>query len=48
MSLGEFDIIAKYFTRAAGRSDVLLSVGDDAAVVSVPQDRRSIVPYEIG
>lgn len=46
MSLGEFDIIAKYFTRAAGRSDVLLSVGDDAAVVSVPQDRRLVVAID--
>ena len=43
MSLGEFDLIARYFTRRAARSDLLLGVGDDAAVVSVPPDRRLVV-----
>jgi thiamine monophosphate kinase len=28
--LGEFDLIERFFTRAAARSDVLLGVGDDA------------------
>jgi thiamine-monophosphate kinase len=46
MSLGEFDIIAKYFTRTTQRRDVLLGVGDDAAVVSVPQDRRLVVAID--
>lgn len=46
MSLGEFDIIAKYFTRHSPRSDVLLGVGDDAAVVSTPQDRRLVVAID--
>ncbi|HEX7373470.1 MAG TPA: thiamine-phosphate kinase [Steroidobacteraceae bacterium] len=36
MSLGEFDLIARYFTRRTRRSDVLLGVGDDAAVLQVP------------
>jgi thiamine-monophosphate kinase len=34
--LGEFDIIARYFSRAAGRTDVLLGVGDDAALLLPP------------
>ena len=36
MSLGEFDIIARYFTRTAPRDDVLLGVGDDAALLMPP------------
>ena len=46
MSLGEFDLIARYFTRHAARGDVLLGVGDDAAVVSVPADRRLVVAMD--
>lgn len=34
--LGEFDVIARYFTRASGRRDVLLGVGDDAALLQPP------------
>jgi thiamine-monophosphate kinase len=34
--LGEFDIIARYFSRATGRKDVLLGVGDDAALLLPP------------
>jgi thiamine-monophosphate kinase len=33
--IGEFDIIARYFTRATRDSDVVLGVGDDAAVLAV-------------
>ena len=33
--IGEFEIIARYFTRASGDSDVVLGVGDDAAVLAV-------------
>ena len=36
MPLGEFDIIARYFTRTAPRDDVLLGVGDDAALLMPP------------
>lgn len=36
MPLGEFDLIERYFRRDAGRPDVLLGVGDDAALLSVP------------
>ncbi len=33
---GEFDLIRQYFTRASARADVLLSVGDDCALLQVP------------
>ncbi|HEY6643604.1 thiamine-phosphate kinase [Povalibacter sp.] len=46
MSLGEFDIIARYFTQADARSDVLLGIGDDAAVVAIPPDRRLVVAMD--
>jgi thiamine-monophosphate kinase len=36
MPLGEFDIIARYFSRPASRDDVLLGVGDDAALLAPP------------
>ena len=36
MPLGEFDIIARYFSRATARDDVLLGVGDDAALLAPP------------
>jgi thiamine-monophosphate kinase len=34
--LGEFDLIERFFSREAGRRDVLLGVGDDAALLAVP------------
>jgi thiamine-monophosphate kinase len=36
MPLGEFELIARYFTRPGRRGDVLLGVGDDAALLDVP------------
>jgi len=36
MALGEFELIARYFDRASPRGDVLLGVGDDAALLEVP------------
>jgi thiamine-monophosphate kinase len=33
--IGEFEIIARYFTRDSNDSDVVLGVGDDAAVLAV-------------
>lgn len=36
MPLSEFSIIAKYFTRSHRRQDVVLGVGDDAALLNVP------------
>lgn len=46
MSLGEFEIIARYFTRRYERSDVLLGVGDDAAVLEQPPDRKLVVAVD--
>jgi thiamine-monophosphate kinase len=34
--LGEFDLIERFFHRASPRRDVLLGVGDDAALLAVP------------
>lgn len=36
MTLGEFDLIERYFSRRPARPDVLLGVGDDAALLVVP------------
>ena len=36
MPLGEFALIERYFSRASRREDVLLGVGDDAALLQVP------------
>ena len=36
MPLGEFDLIERFFRRASPRDDVLLGVGDDAALLEVP------------
>jgi thiamine-monophosphate kinase len=33
--IGEFEIIARYFTRPTGDADVVLGVGDDAAVLAI-------------
>ncbi|MEE1674342.1 thiamine-phosphate kinase [Agarivorans aestuarii] len=38
--LGEFDIIEKFFQRSASRPDVLLGVGDDAALVTIPENNQ--------
>jgi len=37
--LGEFDLIERFFSRGSERSDVLLGVGDDAALLEVPAGR---------
>lgn len=46
MPLGEFDIIARYFTRRSTHSDVLLGVGDDAAVLQTDADRRLVIAMD--
>lgn len=46
MSLGEFDIIARYFAGHDHRADVLLGVGDDAAVLDVQGNRRLVVAID--
>ncbi len=44
MPLGEFELIAKYFARGApDRPDVVLGIGDDAALVRVPEGRELVV-----
>lgn len=46
MSLGEFDIIARYFSRKSTRGDVLLGVGDDAAVLDSHAGRKLVVAMD--
>ena len=41
MSLGEFDIIARYFAKRSARGDVLLGIGDDAAVLEVARGSQA-------
>ncbi len=36
MPLGEFDLIERFFSRKSKRDDVILGVGDDAALLTVP------------
>ncbi len=44
MSVGEFEIIERYFARGFGeRDDVVLGVGDDAALVRVPAGCELVV-----
>jgi thiamine-monophosphate kinase len=44
--MGEFELIAKYFSRPSSRGDVLLGVGDDAAVLRVPENRRLVAAVD--
>lgn len=46
MSLGEFDIISRYFATPRPRGDVLLGIGDDAAVLNVRPDRKLVVAMD--
>jgi thiamine-monophosphate kinase len=46
MSLGEFDIIRQYFAPAGERGDVLLGIGDDAAVLEVGAERKLVVAMD--
>ena len=46
MSLGEFDIIARYFARKTERGDVLLGIGDDAAVVDSQPGRKLVIAMD--
>jgi len=40
--LGEFDLIRRYFSRIGGaRSDVVLGVGDDAALLRMPAEGQA-------
>jgi thiamine-monophosphate kinase len=46
MSLSEFDIIARYFNRPVTRDDVWLGVGDDAAIVQVPDAMQLVAAVD--
>jgi thiamine-monophosphate kinase len=45
-ALGEFDIIARYFTRRERLAGVPLGIGDDAAVLDAPLDRKLVVAMD--
>lgn len=47
-ALGEFDLIARYFSTSAGapRADVILGVGDDAALLRVPPGSELVVAVD--
>jgi thiamine-monophosphate kinase len=40
MTTGEFNLINTYFLSPSSRKEVLLGIGDDCAIVSVPEDRQ--------
>jgi thiamine-monophosphate kinase len=44
--MSEFKLIAEYFSRPTARGDVRLGVGDDAAVLQVPPDRRLVAAVD--
>lgn len=46
MSFGEFDIIGRYFAPTVARPDVLLGIGDDAAVLEVSSGRKLVVAMD--
>ena len=46
MSEREFDLIELIRSRVATRDDVLLGIGDDAAIVKVPADRQLVVAMD--
>ena len=39
MGAGEFDLIARIRARAGTRDDIVLGIGDDAALLAPPPDR---------
>ncbi|WP_232224882.1 thiamine-phosphate kinase [Acidihalobacter ferrooxydans] len=43
---GEFDLIDLYFRRRSARGDVILGIGDDAAVLTVPAARQLAVTVD--
>jgi len=42
VALGEFELIERFFSRPSRRRDVLLGVGDDAALLEVPPGRALV------
>ena len=45
--MNEFELIRNYFTRAGGRGDVVVGVGDDAAVCSVPENHELVLTTDL-
>ncbi|TZF89928.1 thiamine-phosphate kinase, partial [Cognatilysobacter lacus] len=43
---GEFDLIARIRDRAVSRDDVILGIGDDAALLAVPVGRQLVVAMD--
>lgn len=47
MKLTEFDIISQFFSQKnSRRDDVILGIGDDAAIISVPPDQQLVVTMD--
>lgn len=44
--MGEFDLIKRYFTASAYSADVVLGVGDDAAVLAVPAGHKLVAAVD--
>lgn len=44
--MGEFDLIARIRARATRRDDVVLGIGDDAALLAVPPGRQLVVTMD--
>ena len=47
MPLSEFDLIQRYFTHPSQRDDVLLGVGDDAALLKVPEGMELAISVDM-
>lgn len=45
--MNEFELIHRYFSRASGRPDVVLGVGDDAAICSVPEHHELVLTTDL-
>jgi len=46
LALGEFELIDRYFSRTSARGDVVLGVGDDAALLDVPAGRELVAAVD--
>jgi thiamine-monophosphate kinase len=44
--LSEFDLIARIRSRAASRADVIVGIGDDAAILSAPSGKQLVVAMD--
>lgn len=46
MSLNEFEIIKRYFTRPVRRADIIQSIGDDCAIIKIPDNQELAVTID--